>query len=140
MRVVSIPVSLLLAGLVTATPAAADGLYLKLAGPTNGVASGQPVRLKLEAVATRSFELGATPEFLVDDGERVRPAAAAEVKALDPKPLAVTPDRPVSREWELTLPAAPGRYKIRARYRVRDRVVTSNRVSVEVAAPKAAGQ
>jgi len=139
MRAIACASALLLGVAVAVAPLAADGLYLKLDGPRTGIPSDQPVRLRLRAVATRSFDLGVRPEFLVDDGERERPVAESEVKALDPEPLSVTPDRPVSREWELTL-SRPGRYKVRARYRLTGRVVDSNRVSVEVTAPRSAGQ
>jgi hypothetical protein len=131
---------LFLATLATApAPASAEGLYLKLDGPRSDVQAGQPVRVRLKAVATRPFHLAGSPQFLVDDGREVRTMAEADLKAVDARPLAVTPDQPAAREWELTLPQA-GRYKIRARYRLADRVVDSNRISVEVGAPRAAAQ
>jgi hypothetical protein len=120
-------------------PAAAEGLYLKLDGPRSGVPAGQPVRVRLKAVATRPFHLVGAPEFLVDDGKQVRTAEETELTAVDARPLAVTPDQPASREWELALPQ-PGRYKVRVRYRLADRVIESNKISVEVAAPRAAAQ
>jgi hypothetical protein len=120
-------------------PVSAEGLYLKLDGPRAGVQPGQPVRVRLKAVATRPFHLSGAPEFLVDDGKQVRSMAESELKGIDSKGLAVTPDQPASREWELALPE-PGKYKIRARYRLADRVVDSNRISVEVGASRAAAQ
>jgi hypothetical protein len=131
--------ALLLATLAAPEPASADGLYLKLDGPRSGVEQGQPVRVRLKAIATRPFHLPGAPEFLVDDGKQVRSLGAADLKASDSRTLAVTPDQPAAREWDLALPE-PGRYKIRARYRLADRVIDSNRISVEVAAPRAAAQ
>ena len=134
-----LPVVLLAVLAAAPEPASADGLYLKLDGPRSGVEPGQPVRVRLKAIATRPFHLAGAPEFLVDDGKQVRSLGAADLKASDSRALAVTPDQPAAREWELALPE-PGRYKIRVRYRLADRVIDSNRISVEVAAPRAAAQ
>lgn len=118
---------------LAAFPAAAraDGLYLKLATENSKVQADQPVRVKLTAVATRSFALPASPQFLVDDGSGPKVLADLEAKALEPPDGKVTPDAAVKGSWELVLPQ-PGRYKIRVRYQLADRVVESNKVAVEV--------
>jgi hypothetical protein len=126
---------LVLAALAAAPrPAAADGLFLRLDGP-KGVASGQPVTVRLKAIATRPFHIVGTPEFLVDDGKQVRVVTEGEGRPA----LAVTPDRPAAAEWRLDLPE-PGRYRIRARYRLADRVVDSNKISIEVKSERASAE
>jgi hypothetical protein len=106
--------------------ARADGLYLNLKAEGAKVSAGQPARLQLTATATRSFRLPGTPEFVVDGG------AAPEVKAVEPAgEVQVTADRSVKAGYEVLL-KQPGTYKLRARYRVNNRVVESNKVTVVV--------
>ena len=127
---------LVVAALVAAPrPAAADGLFLRLDGPKAGVQPGQAVRVRLKAIATRPFHILGTPEFLVDDGKAVRVITEGDGRPS----LSVTPDRPASAEWQLDLPE-PGRYRVRARYRLADRVIDSNKISIEVKSERAAAQ
>jgi hypothetical protein len=115
--------------------AQADGLYLKLAAEPDTVAEGQTVRLKLKAVSTRTVKLPATPELVVD-GPSAAPLTPIVVRASAPT---VTADKPTEGEWDVALPQ-PGRYRIRARYKVDGRTMESNRVTVEVGAPRSAKQ
>ena len=128
----SLPV--LLALMAFPVVAQADGLYLKLAAQDSKVRADQPVRVKLTAVATRSFALPAAPQFLIDDGSGMKVRPDLQAKAVESSGgTLVTPDATVNGSWELLLPQ-PGRYKVRARYQLGDRVVESNKVSIEVLA------
>jgi hypothetical protein len=111
----------------------ADGLYLKLAAEEAKVQADRPVKLRLSAVVTRSFTLPTAPEFLVDDGTGMKARPEIQVRAIDAKEgaVSVSPEAPLQASWEIVLPRA-GRYRIQARYRLSDRVVQSNKVSVEV--------
>src|SRR5262245_59771137 len=99
----SLPVLALLA--ISALPAAADGLYLKLAADEVRTSPDRPVKVKRSGVGTRSFDLHAV-EFLVDDGTGFKPQPEARVKAMEAAPARVTPDAPLRGSWEVTLPAA----------------------------------
>ena len=128
----------LVAGLLAAAaaPGSAQGLYLKLATEEAKVAADQPVKVRLTAVVTRSFDLPA-PEFLVDDGAGRKVLAEAKVKAIDESRHGkVSPGTPRRMSWELELPN-PGRYRIQAVCRLADRVAESNKLAVEVVAGKA---
>ena len=116
-----------------AIPARADGLYLKLAAEEAKVQADRPVKLRLSAVVTRSFTLPTSPEFLVDDGTGMKARPEIQVRAVGAKEgnVSVGPDAPLQGTWEIVLPR-PGRYRIQVRYRLSDRVVQSNKVSVEV--------
>jgi hypothetical protein len=106
--------------------ALADGLYLNLKANGGKVAAGQPAKLQLTAVSTRSYELPGTPEIVVDGG------AAAEVRAVEGNgSVKVTPDKAVKAGYEVVL-SQPGTYKLKARYKLADRTVESNKVTVVV--------
>jgi hypothetical protein len=138
MRLSGLGSSVLLVGLaLSAVPASADGLYLKLATETARVQGARPVKVKLTAVATRSFALPAVPVFVIDDGTGTTALTEVEVKAVDGGASQVSADAPASASWELVLPH-PGNYKIRARYKLADRVVESNKIAVEVLTATAA--
>lgn len=122
-----------LAGVVAAIAAgpsgvSAQGLHLKLKTETSQVAASQAVKLTLEAVALRSLSLPAAPVFLVEDGGEARPS---EPNAGHGGRVEITPDKPHKGTYELTL-AKPGTYKIQAEYRVDERRVRSNKVTVTV--------
>lgn len=118
--------------LALAPVAAAEGLHLKLSADTARVGADQPVKVKLVAVALRTLSLPAAPVFLVDDGTGARPESGA--KALDGAGrVEVTPDKSHTGGYGLIL-SKPGTYKIQAEYRVNERVVRSNKVTVEVTA------
>jgi hypothetical protein len=124
----SLPAVVLLA--LPGLPAAADGLYLKLAAAETRVQPDRPVKVRLTGVVTRSFDLPA-PEFLVDDGSGWKPQPAAAVKLIEASPARVSPDAPLRGSWEVVLPQA-GKYRLKARYQLSDRVVQSNALTVEV--------
>jgi hypothetical protein len=119
---------LLMSGLVLLAPglALADGLYLNLKADGAKVAAGQPARLQLTAVGTRSFDLPGTPEIVVDGG------ATPEVRAVEASGgVKVTPEKAAKAGYEVVL-KQPGTYKMKARYRVNNRTVESNKVTVVV--------
>lgn len=139
---VALGVLAVLGSLTGAIPLHADGLYLKLAAEEAKVQADRPMKLRLSAVVTRSFTLPTTPEFLVDDGTGMKLRPEIQVRAVGAKEgaVSVSPDAPLLATWEIVLPRA-GRYRIQARYRLSDRVVQSNKVSVEVGGtPSGAGQ
>jgi hypothetical protein len=106
--------------------ALADGLYLNLKADGAKVAAGQPAKLQLTAVATRSFDLPGTPEIIVDGG------ATPEVRAVEANGgVKVTSEKAVKTGYEVVL-KQPGTYKMKARYRLSDRTVESNKVTVVV--------
>jgi hypothetical protein len=111
--------------------ALADGLYLKLKADKAQVPAATAVKVTLTAVALRSFALPATPVFLIDDGKGQRPCPEAECRAIQAVPAFVGPDAPLEGTWEVSLPA-PGKYKIKAQYKLPDRTIQSNAVKVEV--------
>jgi hypothetical protein len=127
----------LLAGF--SAPAAAQGLFLKLSTEEAKVAVDRPVKIKLTAVVTRSFDIPA-PEFFVDDGSGRTALPEAKVRPLDEaRPGRVSPGTPRRVSWELELPS-PGRYRIQAVCRLSDRVVESNKLAVEVLTSKAVAE
>jgi hypothetical protein len=106
--------------------AQADGLYLNLKADGAKVPAGQPAKLQLTHVATHSFSLPGTPEFIVDGG------ATPEVRATETGgDVRVTPDKAVKAAYEVVL-KQPGTYKVRARYRVNNKTIESNKVTVVV--------
>ena len=106
--------------------AMADGLYLNLKSDGAKVAAGQPAKLQLTAVATHSFDLPGTPEIVVDGG------LIPEVRAVEQNGgVKVTPDKAVKTGYEVVL-KQPGTYKMKARYRVNNRTIESNKVTVVV--------
>jgi len=115
---------------LAAAPALADGLFLKLATEQARVEADRPVKVRLTAVVTHSFTLP-PPQFLIDDGTGLKARPEIEVKALEAEAATVTPGAPFQASWEVVLPH-PGRYRIQARYQLSDRVVQSNKLSVEV--------
>ena len=120
------------AGLIT--PVAAQGMFLKLKAEDAKVAADQPVKVHLTAVVTRSFSRP-EPEFLVDDGTGMRIRPEIKVTALDAtRPEKVSPGTPHRAAWEIELPN-PGQYRIRARCRYTDRIIESNKLTIEVTAP-----
>ena len=120
------------AGLIT--PAAAQGMFLKLKAEDAKVAADQPVKVHLTAVVTRSFSRP-EPEFLFDDGTGMKSRPEIKVTALDAtRPEKVSPGSPQRASWEIELPN-PGQYRIRVRCRYSDRVIESNKLTVEVTAP-----
>jgi hypothetical protein len=122
----------ILAGLTA--PAAAQGMFLKLATDDATVAVDEPLKVRLTAVVTRTFP-ALEPEFLVDDGTGMKVRPEVKVKALDAtRSEKISSGAPNRTSWELELPN-PGRYRIRVRARYSDRVIESNKLSVEVAAP-----
>lgn len=129
---VLVPAAFALALAVSPVAASADGLHLKLSADAPKVTADQPAKVKVVAMAMRTLSLPATPTFLVEDGAG-QPANAA-AKALDDQGrIAVTPDKTHTGGYELTLDK-PGTYKVQAEYRVDDRVVRSNKVTIEVVA------
>jgi hypothetical protein len=115
-------------------PAAAQGMFLKLATEDAKVTVDQPLRVRLTAVVTRSFP-ALEPEFLVDDGTGMKVRPEVKVKALDAKSSEkISSGTPNRTSWELELPN-PGRYRIRVRARYSDRVIESNKLTVEVSGP-----
>jgi len=120
---------LLILSLVLLAPglAMADGLYLNLKAEGAKVPAGQPAKLQLTAVATHSFDLPGTPEIIVDGG------ATPEVRAVEVNGggIKVTPDKAVKTGYEVVL-KQPGTYKMKARYRVNNRTIESNKVTVVV--------
>src|SRR5687767_4869780 len=106
-------------------PAAAQGMFLKLATDDAKVAADQPLKVRLTAVVTRSFP-ALEPEFLVDDGTGMKVRPEVKVKALDAtRSEKISSGTPNRTSWELELPN-PGRYRIRVRARYSDRVIESN--------------
>jgi len=106
--------------------ALADGLYLNLKADGAKVSAGQPAKLQLTHVATHSFDLPGTPEIIVDGG------ATPEVRAVEANGgVKVTPEKAVKTGYEVVL-KQPGTYKLKARYRVNNRTVESNKVTVVV--------
>jgi len=122
---------LVLAAALLPATAAADGLYLKLQAEKTRVPAAEGVKVKLTAVSVRYFSLPASPAFLIDDGKGSRPCPETECRVVERAPAFVTPDAPTVGAYEVILPA-PGRYKIRAQYKLKDRVIQSNAVKVEV--------
>ena len=108
--------------------ASAQSLHLKLSADAPRVAATQPVKVKVVAVALRTLSLPAAPLFLVDDGSGAQPS---EVAAGHAGRVEVTPDKSHTGDYELML-SKPGTYKILAEYRVDNRPVRSNKVTVEV--------
>jgi len=129
---------LLIAGL-PAMPAAAEGLYLKLAAKPAEVGPDQALTLRLTAVATHTFTLPTTPVFLVDDGSGERESSDLVSAAAGEASYRVTADRAVERSYSL-LVRQPGTYRIRVQYRLANRVIQSNKVTVRVRAGQAAAQ
>ena len=114
-----------------AMPAAAQGVFVKLAAEDATAAVDQPVKVRITTIVTRSFNLPA-PEFLVDDGSGLKAHPEIKVKVVDQADSAkVSPGTPHQASWELELPN-PGRYRIQARYKLEDRVAQSNKLTVEV--------
>jgi len=104
--------------------ALADGLYLNLKADGAKVPAGQPAKLQLTAVATHSFDLPGTPEIIVDGG------ATPEVRAVEASGgIKVTPEKAVKTGYEVVL-KQPGTYKMKARYRINNRTIESNKVTV----------
>jgi hypothetical protein len=102
----------------------ADGLYLNLKAEGAKVPAGQPAKLQLTAVATHSFDLPGTPEIIVDGG------ATPEVRAVEAGGgVKVTPEKAVKTGYEVVL-KQPGTYKMKARYRINNRTIESNKVTV----------
>lgn len=122
----------LLALVVALAPlaASAQSLHLKLSSDAPRVAATQPVKVKVVTVAMRTLSLPAAPVFLVDDGQGARPESAARVGGQETR-VDVTPDKSHTGDYELTL-SKPGTYKIQAEYRIEDRPVRSNKVTVQV--------
>jgi hypothetical protein len=120
--------------------AGAQGMFLKLATDEAKVAPDQPVKVRLTTVVTRTFPVP-EPEFLIDDGTGLKVRTDVKVTAVEtPSAASVLPGRPHRASWEIELPN-PGQYRIRARYRMSDRIVESNKLTVEVTgAPKLAAQ
>ncbi|HEX6739287.1 MAG TPA: hypothetical protein VF310_13495, partial [Vicinamibacteria bacterium] len=105
---------LLISSLALMAPglALADGLYLSLKHDGGKISAGQPAKLQLTAVATRSYDLPGTPEIVVDGG------ATPEVRAVEASGgLKVTPEKAVKSGYEVVL-TQPGTYTMKARYRV----------------------
>ena len=102
----------------------ADGLYLDLKTDGAKVAAGQPAKLELTHVATHSFRLPGAPVFIVDGG------ATPEVRSANGE-VKVTADKSVKAAYEVVL-KEPGTYKVRARYRVNNKTIDSNKVTVVV--------
>jgi len=121
------------ATLVWPSAVAADGLYLKLAADNAQTQADRPVTVRLTTLATRPFTLPTAPQFLIDDGSGMKARPEIEVRAVDAPEagISVGPDAPFKGSWEVVLPR-PGRYRIQVRYRLSDRVVQSNKVSVDV--------
>ncbi len=113
--------------------ASADGLYLKLAAQDSRVQPDQPVKVRLTATVTRPFTLPGAPLFLIDDGSGLKARPEIVVRAVDSPEggVSVGPGTPFEASWEVALPH-PGKYRIQARYRLSDRVISSNKVSVDV--------
>lgn len=112
----------------------ADGLYLKLKADKAEVPTQTAVKVTLTAIAMRSFALPAAPVLLVDDGSGQRPCSETECRAVQAVPAFVGPGAPLEGAWEVSLPA-PGKYKIKAQYKLSDRTIQSNAVKVEVGGP-----
>lgn len=110
--------------------ASAQALHLKLSSEAPRVAAAQPVKVKVMAVATRSLSLPAAPVFLVDGGAGSKPETVAAAGQHEGR-VEVTPDKSQTGDYELML-SKPGTYKIQAEYRVDDRPVRSNKVTVQV--------
>jgi len=110
--------------------AAAQGIFLKLSTDEAKVSADRPLKVRLTAVVTRSFP-APEPEFLFDDGTGMKVRPEIKVTAVETAGGTVLPGRPHRASWEIELPN-PGQYKIRARCRLRDRVVESNKLAVEV--------
>lgn len=123
-----------LAAVLAAAPgvASADGLYVSLKAEDSRASAGQPVTLRLTAVATHPFTLPAVPEFLVDDGAGFRARPEFEAKPVEASgDVRVTPEKSFKAAFTLA-PTQPGTYKVRARYRVANRVFESNKVTLVV--------
>jgi len=106
--------------------AQADGLYLNLKADGAKVPAGQPAKLQLTHTATHAFRLPGTPEFIVDGG------ATPEVRVTETNGgVKVTADKAVKAAYEVVL-KQPGTYKVRARYRVNNQTIDSNKVTVVV--------
>ena len=119
---------LLLSSLALMAPglALADGLYLSLKADGAKIPAGQAAKLQLTAVATRSYDLPGMPEIVVDGG------ATPEVRAVESNGgVKVTPEKAVKTGYEVVL-TQPGTYKMKARYRVNNRTIESNKVTVVV--------
>lgn len=119
--------TVLVAG-VSSVPVAADGLYLKLHAEQPEVQAAEPVKFRLTATATRTVELPTGPVLLVDDGGGMQPRGEARCGSSVSR---VTPERPWTGSCEVSL-EKPGSYQVRLRYRLADRVVETNKVSVKV--------
>ncbi len=124
--------ALAVALLSSAPLALANGLYLKL---SEGARSGADaaVTLRLQAVATHDFKLPQSPLFLVDEGKGMRVASEVEAKPVNvPESVRVTPEQKFDGSWQLSLP--PGSYKVKVRYKLKDRTVESNAIRIQVPA------
>lgn len=119
--------TVLVAG-VSAVRVAADGLYLKLHAEQLEVQAAEPAKFRLTATATRTFELPSAPVLLVDDGSGMQPRGEARCGSSVSR---VTPERSWIGSCEVSL-EKPGSYQVRLRYRLADRVVETNKVSVKV--------
>lgn len=123
-------VSLVLAVALAPLAASAEALHLKLSSDAPRVAATQPVKVRVMAVAVRTLSLPAAPVFLVEDAGGTRSETPAKVLDHEGR-VEMTPDKSHTGDYELTL-TKPGTYKIQAEYRIDDRPVRSNKVTVEV--------
>jgi hypothetical protein len=122
-----------------AMPAAAQGLFVKLATEEAKTAVDKPVKVRITTVVMRSFNLP-EPEFLIDDGSGMKARPDIKIKAVAKASSdKVSPGTAHETSWEVELPN-PGHYRLQARYKLEDRVAQSNKVSVEVTGPQAAQQ
>jgi hypothetical protein len=109
----------------------ADGLYLRVSCQKTRVRVGQAFDITVTAVATRSFTLPSAPDVLVDRDEGLKPDARTQCGLAESPTLRLTPGRAFRGSCQLAL-SEPGTYRIRLRYRLPDRVIDSNKLSVTV--------
>ncbi len=123
------------AAVTAASPAWAGGIYLKISADDAEAMAGQPIRLTLSAVVTRSVTLPAQPQLVVDGKQS---ADGLQVKPVDgTADLKLSPDRGSKATYELAF-AEPGTYKFKLRYRVGNDVVETNKFTVKVGGGAAA--
>src|SRR4051812_36211570 len=96
--------SLLVLLALGAMPAAAQGLFVKLATEEAKTAVDKPVKLRLTTIVMRSFNMP-EPEFLIDDGSGLKARPEIKVKAVEKAETAkASPGSPHETAWEVELP------------------------------------
>lgn len=124
----AVPVVTLLS--LSATPARAEGPYLKLKAAKETVAVEEPVAITLTAVSTRTLALPAAT-VAVDDGQGFRERADLACVGEAAAARKLSPDKASVASCDIKL-AKPGKARVRFEYRLPTGVVRSNAVSVEV--------